>query len=150
MLSALRKTHQGVAVATSGETLSHQVMCLECFFQLRGFVESKFLPLRFGLDERMGHCPEVFRTKRDILDQLFSQTCFPPCVHVLSDRADSRMPIAIERFFVFRSLKETVGEKYATPGAQKRREAPEPCLAGKVARAIHCHGGVKAAITGDL
>ena len=73
MLSVRGKTHQGVTVAAVGETLSHQVMCLERFFQLRGFVGSEFLSLCLGLDEGERHSPKILYAGRKFLNGLFAQ-----------------------------------------------------------------------------
>src|SRR5713226_6323635 len=143
MLSALRKTHQGVAVATSGETLSHQVMCLECFFQLRGFVESKFLPLRLGLDKRERHCPKMLHARREFVNGLRVQAGRPCCGNVLFYCADTDVPVTVEQLCVCGLYEETVGDEHVTSRAQERSKALEQRFAGDMATAIHRHGGVK-------
>ena len=69
---------------------------------------TKLLLMRLGFDERERSRLEMFGAARDVLNQVVLQTCLSRRGQILIDRADARVPVAIERLLIFRTLKETI------------------------------------------
>ena len=69
---------------------------------------TKLFLMRLGFDERERSRLEMFGAARDVLNQVVLQTCLSRRGQILIDRADARVPVAIERLLIFRTLKETI------------------------------------------
>ena len=100
--------------------------------------------MRLNLDQRTRDGKEVLRAAGQIVDDAGLETCLTSRREILRDRADSRVPIAVERPFVsFLAPKKAIANKNPPAATQKGEEPTEPLSPRQMARAIQRDRRVK-------